>query len=367
MAAWWRPPAAARGRILAAIAATTLLVAAGPVHGGADDYGWHVIRPGDTLEGLSIQFLGSADRWEELHRLNPRILDPHWIYPGRRVKVPVARPSERPNARVTALSNRVEARPEPVEWIVSEPGDLLLERDGLRTYANSSARLLFDDGTEANVSEDSLVFIRRQTSARNPAPLKEIEIEVGQAEFEAKATPDHVPVLEILVGGTRSESRPQASGTLRTKQRRTENDAVEVMLYEGEARVEAPAGEVALAPGTGTRVDRGGAPAAPIRLLSAPRLTGPPDDFEIAVGAVRPVLGWEAVAGAEAYLVEICGDRACGAVLERAPRVEGTRYRPQVPFRGVVYWRVSAVGGSGLDGFPSEVRSLRPRLLIINQ
>src|SRR5206468_5595735 len=50
--------------------------------------GWHTVRPGETLEGIAAQFLGSAERWTEIHRLNPDIRDPHWIAPGRRIRIP---------------------------------------------------------------------------------------------------------------------------------------------------------------------------------------------------------------------------------------------------------------------------------------
>ncbi|MEO7793930.1 MAG: LysM domain-containing protein, partial [Thermoanaerobaculia bacterium] len=38
--------------------------------------GWHVVRPGDTLEGLAERFLGTHELWRELHLLNPFVKDP---------------------------------------------------------------------------------------------------------------------------------------------------------------------------------------------------------------------------------------------------------------------------------------------------
>lgn len=42
----------------------------------------HVAQSGDTLFGLSGQYLGDPLRWPALWSYNPQITNPHWIYPG---------------------------------------------------------------------------------------------------------------------------------------------------------------------------------------------------------------------------------------------------------------------------------------------
>ena len=50
-----------------------------------------VTRPGDTLGGLAAEHLGSASRWEEIHRANVGTLDdPDMVPVGVRLKVPCA-------------------------------------------------------------------------------------------------------------------------------------------------------------------------------------------------------------------------------------------------------------------------------------
>ncbi len=319
--------------------------------------GWHVIRPGDTLESLAIQYLGSADQWPEIHRLNPGIDDPHWIYPGRKIRVLVERPSAAPNAQVESLSRRVEARPLPVPWLPAEAGDLLLERDGLRTYANSSARLRFDDGTSATVSEDSLVFIRRQTPARAPAPRKEIEIERGQADLETHPSSGmRAPEIEIVVGAARSAARARPDGTLRARSRK-EGEGAQFMVYDGQASVAAAGRRVDLAEGTGSVVPPAAPPLPAEKLLPAPTLLAPAEGAELGLDA--PELAWQEVPGAARYVVEICGDAACGRVLERRADLAapGATLEAELPL-GAAYWRATAVALSGLDGYPSPPRAV---------
>jgi hypothetical protein len=336
--------------------------AAEPVE--ALEEGWHRIRPGDTLEGLATQFLGDARRWPELHALNPRILDPHWIFPGRKVRIPLTRPAATPNAQVVVVSNRVETLPAPIDWATADAGDLLLERDGLRTHERSTARLVFDDGSTANVAESSLVFIRRQTPATAPVPRKEIEIEAGQAELATAAGTPTPPEIEVVVGATRTATRASAGGVARSRHRLA-GESAQVMLYDGQGEVSAGGGRVELAAGTGTSVAPGAAPRPPERLLAAPELVSPPDGAELAANVRELVLEWREVPQAAGYLLELCGDRRCGAVVERVGGLRTTKHRLPAPARSALYWRVTAVAASGLDGFPSPARGVRPPLLVV--
>lgn len=330
---------------------------------GSPEIGWHRIRPGDTLEGLAANFLGDSKRWPELHVLNPRILDPHWIFPGRKVRIPLVRPATLPNAQVVVVEKRVEARPTPVEWSEAGAGDLLLERDGLRTHQGASARLRFDDGTTATVGEASLVFIRRQSLATVPTPRKEIEIAAGQAEFETVRGELPPPEIEVVVGTTRSTTQAGPKGAL--SRHRRDGEAAQIMLYRGHGEVRAEAGTVALAEGMGTTVRGAAAPSAPESLLAAPELLSPPHGIEIGAGSPPLELRWREVAGAKGYLVELCGDSSCGAVVGRIDAGNRTSHKLPAGLNRALHWRVTAKSPSGLDGYPSPTRAVRPRLLVV--
>jgi len=314
--------------------------------------GWHVIRPGDTLQKLALRYLGSASRWQELYRLNPQIIeDPHWIYPGRRLRVRVDTPTA-PHAQIQALARRVEERPNPVSWRSAASGDLLLERDGLRTYRGASAELKFDDGTAATLSEDSLVFIRRQTPPSAPISRKEIEIQLGQADLASQARPGaKAPEIEILVDGASNRAVADDRGRLQTRSRRTQAGA-QFMQYAGTGEVTAAGAKVALAAGTGTVVPSRKPPQPAEALLPAPAGLEPAAGDEL--GIDDPVLHWNPVEGADHYVVEVCSDAECGAVLERQAEVRETQARLAEPLpEGGGHWRVTAVAASGLDGYPS--------------
>ena len=79
---------------------------AGPAFEVPEGYqaGWHIVRPGETLEGISGRYMGSSAFWRQLHRLNQGIVDPDRIEPGQRIRIlirkggPAAAQIERRNA-----------------------------------------------------------------------------------------------------------------------------------------------------------------------------------------------------------------------------------------------------------------------------
>ena len=55
-----------------------------PVAGAPDEY---TIQKGDTLWDLSQKFLNNPWYWPKIWSLNPGIENPHWIYPGNKLRI----------------------------------------------------------------------------------------------------------------------------------------------------------------------------------------------------------------------------------------------------------------------------------------
>ena len=192
---------------------------------------WHTVRPGETLEAIATRFLGSVQLWKELHRLNPGIADPNRIEPGQRIRMPAVRPVL-PVATVNRLSQQVEEQPSPIDWKTALIGDVLVERDGMRTFRQSSAELRFADGARLTVTEDSLVFLRRSGTVLKGVERKSIELRAGQADLDARSTAPAVaaPEVEIVVGASRTTARPDKSGGAQTRARRAVEGSAKVSV-----------------------------------------------------------------------------------------------------------------------------------------
>src|SRR6056297_2624815 len=48
---------------------------------------YYTVQKGDTLWDLSEKFADSPWTWPELWHYNPEIANPHWIYPGQKIKI----------------------------------------------------------------------------------------------------------------------------------------------------------------------------------------------------------------------------------------------------------------------------------------
>src|SRR5256886_17346518 len=55
-----------------------------PVAGAPEEY---TIQKGDTLWDLSQKFLSNPWYWPKIWSLNPSVDDPHWIYPGNKLRI----------------------------------------------------------------------------------------------------------------------------------------------------------------------------------------------------------------------------------------------------------------------------------------
>lgn len=344
--------------------------------------GWHVIRPGDTLEGLSERFLGSSEHWRELHLLNPFVKDPDLLYPGQRLRIFLERPTARLSAQIMAVARDVRELPTPVSWRPANEGDVLLERDALRTAKSSSARLRFDDGATVTLSEDSLVFIRRQTPSTSSLPKKEIEIQLGQIDVEGAPADSggHAPsgtaaaeetgrqdAIEVVVAGARSLATREGGQPLSTRSRRGTDDLAQFMVFSGKSTVSSAGRSIDVPAGSGTSVAPQAPPGPVEALLPAPSNPRPAYGEEIEQAA--PQFSWSPVPGADHYTVEVCRDSACGAIVARAPTFTAGSLQLDIEGglpAGELFWRVTAVAASGLDGFPTgsirvqAVEAIRP-------
>ncbi len=327
-----------------------------PLPRPGDTVVWHVVKEGQTLLGITVATLGTGNLWKENHRLNPQVKDPDLLRIGQRIRIITARDPKARDAEVTRISRVVKARrfPDPAESD-ARVGDRLKEKDGIRTERNSSAELTFSPESRLLVGELSLVILERVDSNLRGVKRESIEIRRGEAEVFARPFRADKSEIEIVVGNTRAKPRTDGSGRLQMRSRKArDGGGAKVMVYGGRSDVEAAGSTVHVARGMGTAVPEGGPPAPPERLLPAPT----PLSGAASWAYSNPILRWAKLPGAETYRVEVCSDRRCAGIVAQGTEIRETQWSPERLPANTLYWRVSGVSPSGLDGYPSRGRPL---------
>lgn len=321
-----------------------------------DTVDWHVIQEGETLINITAKYLGIGSLWRENLRLNPNITDPRRLRPGMRIRVIINRELPPSTAEVIQVKRMVEHRQEPQTWQPTHVGNRLKEKNTVRTAANSSAELRFDDNSRLNITEESMVFLERVGTTLRGINRQAVEIKQGQADLFAQlARPDRSDI-EILVGDVVAQPKVDANGVARTRSRLQTSGNAEVMVYNGQTDVAAAGARVSVPPGMGTVVEPGQAPQPPEKLLPKVGLNAPARNAQLAFA--NPVLRWQAVNNAVSYTLEICEDADCSALILRESGLTETQLAVDpLPVQSL-YWRVTATATSGLDGFPGNTRAL---------
>jgi hypothetical protein len=342
---------------MAAIAASAQ-TSEGPPPRPGDTVAWHTVRPGDTLIGITIHYLGSPSLWTENLRLNPQIHETRHLKPGSRIRVIVSRQLPKRNALVDRVARRVDDKPDPEPWATAHEGDLLKENDGLRTYEKSSADLKFDDGSHLTMTENSLLFLKEMRPAQRRPASETIEIIDGQIDVASRPKKKATAELHVVIGGTSISHNASANRPVSTRSRKAADAKAQVMVYGGSSVVASAGKSVDVGAGMGTQVELGKAPERPQKLLPAPALVEPIAE-PAAEATLHSGFSWKSVPDAASYTLEIYRDADATKLIERATGIHETSWRPNALPYGDLYWRATAVNTTGLDGFPARLVHFR--------
>jgi hypothetical protein len=128
----------------------------------------HVVRKGDTLWEIAREYTNDPFRWRQVYELNTAtVRDPHWIYPGERLRLPGA------SADATAASAAVVFRKEPVvERPATATPQPLVDLTAATTGASTDGPTVFERADDVRLTRVAHVreAVQSQAQTRVTSP-----------------------------------------------------------------------------------------------------------------------------------------------------------------------------------------------------
>ena len=309
----------------------------------------HVVQPGENLNTITRSYLGTDILWHDNWKLNPQIKNPNNLKIGQQLTVIKQRVIPAEKAKVFNVVNRVEKKPTGSEWLSAREGDELVEKEGVRTYAKSSALLEFNDESQLKVLEYSQIFLQSRTTDLRGTDSATIEVIKGDAELNWEPIDSNQTEITIVTGEMISKPQVVAGKTAELRTGITDAGKSLISVYQGNSDVANAGAEVAVKQGMGVAVKPGEVPV-PMPLLQSPVVfMGAKAVFNYK----NPWLSWSEVKGAVEYLVEICADENCQVVLKQE-NVDTNKWQiNDFNQLGEFYYRVGAKSKDELVGFRS--------------
>ena len=327
-----------------------LAICAALVHFGAQSTPLdieHQVQPGDTLEALSMHYLGTTRLWPQLQAHN-HVVDPRRLQPGSVLHIPM-RLLPMGSAEVTFVQGQASiTSPGTNGTTALQAGEPVAEGARLQVAPDSFVTVRLADGTLIRVHADSDLQLQ-QLRRRGRAGDAESVLELRRGSVETSVPPSSS-------GARRFQIRtPKASTSVRGTRfdvALTSDERTLAAVTEGTVAVERHELRQAslLEAGYGLVVAADGQLGTPQPLLPAPELgTQPATVYD--ADFLRLTL--PPVAAAVAYQVQVARDADFTTVVR-----DGSFASPQVRMAAVedgsYYLAVRAIDHSGLPGLVAQ-------------
>ncbi len=240
-------------------------------------------------------------------------------------------------------------KPADAIWKGATKGDVLIERDKVRTLSRSYAEILFHDESRLKLEENSQALIQEMRvnllENKNRSNVSLIE-----GDFTALLSGGRsMKGFELDIPGVETEIKSKNFRVGRNKQ------GSKFANYEGELGVKAAGEKVVLEKNQGTVVKVNQKPTKPKNLLAGVKLVSPENEAE--VFDLATPLTWEKISGASQYEVQIAEDKCCEKIVSKSKRKGASLSKLPQLGAGIYFWRVSAYDNMGLAGPFSSPRS----------
>jgi hypothetical protein len=258
------------------------------------------------------------------------------------------------SGRVVSLQGRVEVqRANQSGWETAKEGQRLYDGDFIKTAPDSSADVLFSDGTVYRVGADSLLEVHRGARGGKEASGGEVKVRVGQVNVYTVTNPSL-----IVTDAARAEVDRDSRAGVEV----LDDSSTTVAAYAGRARVTGAAGGgIELAPQQAVRAASDGKLGQRRAVPDVPAPEEPRANAMVSLdNADRVELRWRPVAGSTAYHLQVARSRLFNAPFEvdtQGRKANSATLRILRP--GTYYWRVAALGSERVRSEWSPPRAFK--------
>ena len=302
------------------------------------------VKSGDTFGGILKRELQSLDAWGEVARYN-ELEKPDQIRPGEVLIIPAEVLMRRHFATVVFVKGKAihhSAAKKTMQQVTK--GSKVFRGDLIETARDGFVSVSFNGDSSVNIQPESAMRINLLNciDKENACEIK-LNAEKGYLGLDVKDVGFKKPTIFNI-------DTPYASAAVRGTRFDFDIDDGNVLgVTEGKVEIVYNGNSSDVNVGKGVVVAEGGSIGQQVDLLGEPEIRLSDNLDKV---SSEDVISWEAVTGAEKYLVTYAGSEGMQDVVASTDNI-GNVTRPELPL-GEYYLSTRAIDSNGLRGFSAK-------------
>ena len=274
--------------------------------------------------------------------------------------------SSEQRAYFTSIEGDVKMRPRgEVEWLPSKIRMTMKPGDMVKTGVNSSAQIIFFDGTTYVIEANSLIVI--QESSENPlSKERRVSVKLDTGKVDLSTPRKNVPTSTSSITSTTTRAvLAETSRAAMSFEPRLNETVLEV--YNGSAEVTAGDSQLTVGSLEKVTIDANYRLSSKGKILFSPQLIVPVYDRQFTEKdpeKIEITFTWEEVPKAAEYILQISRSSLFANPYLIRAHLKRNSIRLDGFAEGTYYWRVAAVGPAGDRSSFSNSYKFRLRSLI---
>ena len=324
------------------------------VSASESEYVTLIVKKGDNLNALCIEYLEDPNNWPKVARYN-KLKNPNLIFPQQEIKIPVLLLKGVPTAGiVTFIKGEVAILyADSKTWKSIENGEEINEGGLIKTGANSGLEITYDNGISVILRDNTKLKVTDSRSKSSVHHLYRMFLNIGRAVTNIKKDTGINSRFEIR--------SPSAVAAARGTEFRVAVDQEAITRCEvmgGKVAVAGQGAEVTVSAGKGTVVSKGKSPLTPKKLLPPPI----PLEIESLYRSMPVSFSFSSVQGAEFTRAMMSRTPALKDIVRKKVLKPGGSLQILGVDDGTYYLHGRSIDKFGLEGLAGELVAITVRV-----